>query len=412
MKRLVAYTTVIVATLGGLLLLWELRLVVGIFLLSLLLSAAVRPIIVRLTARGIPKVVAMLLTYFSSLLLLGLGLYFLSGPLVSELDFLADRLTITYDRFYPYWQEGSAFEQALASRLPPPERLYDLLASEEGQLLAQTLFTLTRGLVAALSGTVLVLVLSVYWSADQARFERLWLSFLPPEKRGRGRAIWRAVETGIGSYIRNEGALTLIAFLLLVIVYAALGINYPILLALLGALAWLIPLVGFVFTIVPAFLSGLASSMSVAVAITIYTILVLLVLEFVVQPSLFHRRRVYSPILVILLIIPLVSLYGLLGVLVAPPLAVTIQILLANLFRRRRMEVDAIYPSAQVKKLSTQLAETRLQVKEPPAEIASLAKRLDSLLARAEERLEAIPLSQIESALPEVRPTDAEEEKA
>lgn len=412
MKRFVAYAIVIIATLVGLLLLWESRLVVGIFLLSLLLTAAVRPIIVRLTARGLPKALGTLLTYVSGLLLLGLGLYFLSGPLVAELDLLADRLTATYDRFYPYWQAGNAFEQALASRLPPPARLYDLMAAEEGQLLAQTLFMFTRNLISVLSGAVLIVVLSIYWSADQERFERLWLSLLPPEKRGRGRDIWRAVETGIGSYIRNEGALSFIAFFLLVLVYAAVGINYPILLALLGAVAWLIPIVGFIFMIVPAFLSGLASSLAVAVAVTLYTGLVLLVLEFVIQPSLFRRRRVYSPILVILLIIPLASLYGLLGVLMAPPLAVVIQILLGSLFRRRRMEVEAIYPSAQVERLSERLADTRLQIEEePPPEIASLAERLDSLLARAEERLDALPLSLLETSLPEAPPADAQEEQ-
>lgn len=401
MKRFLAYVAVVLATLAGLFLLWQIRLVVGIFLLSLLVSAAVRPIIVRLTARGVPRTLAMLLTYLSGLSLLGLGGYLLSGPLVGELDLLADRFTVTYDILYPAWEQGNAFEQAVAGRLPPPQRLYDLLASEEGQLLAQAAFSFTRSVISLLSGSLLVLVLSVYWSADRAHFERLWLSLLSPGQRSRGRDIWRALETGIGSYIRNEGALSLIAFLLLWLVYAITGLNYPILLAILGALAWLIPIVGFIFTIIPAFLAGLAINLGIALGVTLYTILALLVLEFVIQPTLFHRRRVYSPILVILLIIPLAGVYGLVGLLVAPPLAVAIQILLASLFRRRRLEVEAVYPSAQIVDLEQKLAELQETTTSPPPELKSLMDRLESLLLKAEDKLDEIPLSLLETPLPE-----------
>jgi len=398
MKRLLAYAIVILATLTGLLLLWQIRLVVGIFLLSLLVSAAVRPVIERITARGLPMVAAMLLTYLSGLLLLALAGYFFSGPLVGEVDMLADRLTVTYDILYPNWEEGSAFEQALAGRLPPPQQLYDLIAAEEGQLLAQTVFAFTQSLISFLSGFALILVLSVYWSTDQAHFERLWLSLLSPEQRGRGRKIWRALEVGVGRYIRNEGALSLIAFFLLLLVYALAGINYPIILATLGAFAWLIPIVGFIFTIIPAFLASLPLGLGVALAVSLYTMLVLLALEFVIQPRLFHRRRAYSPILVILLFIPLASLYGLVGLLVAPPLAVAIQILLSSLFRRRRLEVDAVYPSARVLALEQKLAALRETAGTPQPEIKSMMDRLEELLTKAGDQVDQIPLSPLENA--------------
>ena len=58
------------------------------------------------------------------------------------------------------------------------------------------------------------------------------------------------------------------------------------------------------------------------------TLLVLAVMEFIVQPRLIQGRR-YWGILVILLMLALVDAFGLIGVLLAPPLALIAQMVLS-----------------------------------------------------------------------------------
>jgi hypothetical protein len=51
--------------------------------------------------------------------------------------------------------------------------------------------------------SMLVIFLTLYWSAERPWFEWSWLSLFSPEQRRRTRTIGRALETGVGTYIRS-----------------------------------------------------------------------------------------------------------------------------------------------------------------------------------------------------------------
>ena len=61
-------------------------------------------------------------------------------------------------------------------------------------------------------------------------------------------------------------------------------------------------------------------------AAALYTLLVLMLLEWLVEPRLFRRKR-YNPILLVLVAVGMVDWLGFLGLLIAPPVAATVQIL-------------------------------------------------------------------------------------
>ena len=393
MKRLAGYTAAVIATLSLLIVLWEFRAVVGLFVLSLLAAAAVRPLIERVVKVGLPLPLAMLLIYIALLGVVVLSLYAIRDSLIAEVQVLANYVAITYETRYPLWLEGNAAQQALATRLPPPEQIYEVLAGQEGDAMARALFGITQGVFAALGGLALVLVLSIYWSVDRERFERLWLSVLPAAQRARARDIWRAIETGVGAYIRSEAVQAFMAALLLGIGFHVLGLDYPTILAILGGIAWLIPVAGFVLIAAPVLAVGLAADLGLAVAATLYTLTVLLILERVVEPRLFNRRR-YSSLLIVLTMIPLAEAFGIAGLIVAPPLAAAIQILLGRLLVQRNGQAQ-VQTAEQVTGLEERLAELRSrfdQLDEPPTpEIANMMERLDGLLRKASHAFPSEP---------------------
>jgi predicted PurR-regulated permease PerM len=63
MSRVARYTTVILVTLTVLVLLWQIKLAVVLFLLSLVIAAAFRPAIDYLVDHRIPRNIALVLTY-------------------------------------------------------------------------------------------------------------------------------------------------------------------------------------------------------------------------------------------------------------------------------------------------------------------------------------------------------------
>src|SRR6185295_12129801 len=142
----------------------------------------------------------------------------------------------------------------------------------------------TLGSFDVLSQLLISLVLSIYWSADQEHFKRLWVSLLPVEMRASAREIWQNIEIGLGGYLRSQLIQSVLALFLLGIGYQVLGLKYPAALALIGTIGWLIPWIGVLLVVIPAVLVGLSMSPLLALLGAIFTIAVLYFLEFVVEP--------------------------------------------------------------------------------------------------------------------------------
>jgi predicted PurR-regulated permease PerM len=238
------------------------------------------------------------------------------------------------------------------------------------------------------SGVFVVLFLSLYWSINQIHFERLWLSLLPAEQRKHARDIWRTIEHDLGAYIRSEVVQSLLAALLLGLGYWLLGSPYPTVLALIGALAWLIPIVGAALAVILPLVMGLLTSVQLSLFTAIFTLVVLIALQVWVEPRLFTRKW-DNPILTLVILLAMADAFGLLGILVAPPLSAVCQILWNLLVTNRLASGEA----AQVSDLKERQSHLRAVIKEmdelPPPLVISSMERLTDLLEKAEPILQA-----------------------
>jgi putative permease len=230
--------------------------------------------------------------------------------------------------------QGSPFQQALVERLPPPSKLFEAVTGDQGQLVLPVILGVTQGIGGVVSGGLIILFLSIYWSTNQIHFERLWLSLLPSGQRKQARGIWRTIEPDIGAYIRGELIQSLLAGLVLGLGYWLLGSPYPALLALVGALASLIPMVEIVLAVISVLLVGLLTSLQLSLFTVIFTLVVFTVLGGFVKPRLLNRKW-DNPILTIVLLIALADAFGFVGMIIAPPVSVVCQILWSRLISRR-----------------------------------------------------------------------------
>ena len=215
-------------------------------------------------------------------------------------------------------------ERALANRLPPSSDLAEALSGERGLALSQKAIGITWNLFENVIRVILVLVLSIYWSLDRVHFESLWLSLVPGDMRAETRNMWHDMEHVIGAYLRSEIVQSALAGLLLAGGYHLLGLRYVVLLAIIGSIAWLIPWVGVVVAAIPAALTGWHTGLNSALVAALYTLAVFLVLELLVEPRFFNRRR-YNALLSALVALALAELLGLVGLIIGPPIALAMQ---------------------------------------------------------------------------------------
>jgi len=393
-KQLVVIGTAVLTTLLALVALWQFRIVVVYVLISLALAATVRPMARSESRRSFRTRLLLISLYMVSLGIFGLLIFLVGRLLIGDLQQLAQKISIQSTWILPPWLEGSFFQQALNRWLPTPDKLFEAITSQP-QLMYSAVLGFTQGIGGFVSGFLVILFLSIYWSINQNHFERLWLSLLPSELRTHARDIWRTVEHDLGAYIRSEIIQSLLAVLLLGVGYWMLGSQYPALLAVVGALAWLVPVVGAALAVILPLLLGLLTGAQFSLFTVLYTFLVLIALQVWVEPRLF-RRKWDNPMLTLVILLALADAFGVLGILVAPPLSVVCQILWNLLINDRPAPETAV----QVSDLKERQARLRLAIEEmegPPSPlVVTSMERLAGLLKKAEPILQA--------ALPQEQP--------
>ena len=387
-KQVARFGAAVMTTLLALVVLWQFRIVVVYVLISLTLAAALRPSVNRLVGRGLVVRVARILLYLVALGSFGLLLFLTGETAINEIQQLAHTVSVQDEWRVPIWLEGGSFQQALVAWLPPPSKLFEAVTGDQGQLVLPAMLGFTQGIGAVVTGVFVVLFLSLYWSSNQIHFERLWLSLLPPGQREQVRDIWRTIELDIGAYIRGQVVQSLLAGLLLGLGYWALGSPYSMLLALTGALACLIPLIGAPLALLPPLLVGLLTGVQISLLTTLYTLMVLIALGVWVKPRLFNRRWDNS-ILTVVILIAMADAFGLLGIIIAPPLSAACQILWSSLVSRRAVSGSAAQVSDLKERQALVWATIKVMDEPPPPLVTSSMERLTHLIEKAEPVLQA-----------------------
>jgi predicted PurR-regulated permease PerM len=380
------------------LLIWQLRDIVALILVSLVITAAMRGPIASLVARGIRQSIAIAIAYVVGLAVV-VGLFFILGyPLTGEFTQLGNSLMTTYTRL----ENGTnvfglgRLDAFLSQRLPTVDQLTAFLTGDQMPVVGQAVFDFTQSISTIIGQFLLAMVLSIYWTADEMRFERFWLSLLPSNQRAPAREIWHTLETQVGAYVRSEVMQGIMAGFLLAPGFWLLEVPYPVIWSLLIALGWFVPLVGGIIFLIPLWLiTWSATNAVIASAAVLYTMAVLALMEFFVERRIYTHTR-YTSVLMIVIMLMLVDAYGVVGLLIAPLVSIAIEILFAKLAEANikpalnPTDIPAadLIADQEVAVLQARLEEIRpfLSNSDSPSNLrlANIAERLENLLKEAE----------------------------
>ena len=385
-NKLLVIAIGVMSTLLALAAVWQFRIVMIYVLISLLVAATFQPSRRNRYIRPRQSRTQLILRYLAAVALFVM-LSFLAGQfLANDFQELVENLTEQSTWLLPAWLQGSSIESVISRWLPTPNQLLAAFTSQRDVVL-NAFLGLTQGLGGALSGFLVILFLSVYWSFNQSHFERLWLSLLPAETRKRARYISRAIEFDLGAYTRSEVIQSALAVILLGLGYWLIGSPYPMLLAVTGGLARLIPLIGSTLALILPFLLGSLTSTPVGVFSILYTALVLVFLQVWVEPRLFKPHK-DNPVLTFVILLAMADAFGLMGIVAAPPLSVILQTLW------RYLVAERITPDtgSQVVDLKERHARLQTAVAEmvgtAPPLVTSSMQRLTDLIEKAEPILD------------------------
>ncbi|MFL5800758.1 MAG: AI-2E family transporter [Roseiflexaceae bacterium] len=304
--------------------------VVGLALAYLLLP------LVNMLSRYMPRWGAILLVFVGLILLLGAAWAFIIPPLVSQGAALLGALPSEpqiQEFLISIQQAWSALDAETQKQIgevvgPISTTLRDsFIASLQGVLnfIIGGLFTVFN-LLGFLLGLVIVPFFVYYVLKDHDKIPPAIDHMLPGWMHPDFWAVVRIFDRNFSSYLRGQLVLVLVGAaatflgLLGLSVVGIPGVQYRLLLAVFAGLTVLIPYVGFVIAVLAAFGVGALTSWQTALAMAVVVFVVKQVVDTMIYPVVVGRS-VHLHEAIVLIVLVVLSEFGLIWVILAPPVA-------------------------------------------------------------------------------------------
>ncbi|WP_448003543.1 AI-2E family transporter [Agromyces bauzanensis] len=297
--------------------------------LALFLALGLDPVVSWLQRRDLPRWLAILLVV---VVVIGLfvGLIATLVPIVIEQTkiLIEDWDAIVEgvrDSDFVGWLNslvgGDAIQQAITAGgdwLADP----DNLGSLTGGLLA-----VGAGILGGFTGATIVLILMLYFLASLASMKRYAARFVPASSRPGFRSVSEEITGSVGRYVIGQLSLGGLNGVLSLIYLSIIGAPAPILLAFIAFLGSLVPLIGTLTGAIIITLVCFAASPATALAAAIYYLVYMQVEAYVLSPRIMSRAVAVPGALVVIAAIAGGTLGGVLGALVAIPVAASLIII-------------------------------------------------------------------------------------
>lgn len=337
-KTVVVVLATVLLFVGALYLFWELRQIVRWTLIAVFLAVALNPEVNWLNRR-MPRIVAILLIYLALLLaLVGLSALVLP-PLIAQIRSFVDTV-VRLAR-----QPGGAEQalQQLAGRFGLGGYVDNLRAQAEGlanQLssAAGPLLALASGIIGSITALISILLITFFLLLDGERFVERGLNLVSPAGRPRMSRVLQKSSRAVYGYVSGNLAISLIAGITAFIVMEIVRVPYAVVLALLVALLDLIPLVGATLGAIIVIVVGFFVSPLTGIILLVYFVVYQQIENNVLQPLVYGRSVHLHPLIIFLAVLIGAQLLGILGALLAIPVAEIIRILIVEWLDSRTVE--------------------------------------------------------------------------
>jgi predicted PurR-regulated permease PerM len=297
---------------------------------------------VNLLSRWVPRKLAILLAYLVLVLVpVGIGIVFVP-PVVNSGNQLVDDLP-TYARDVRDFIDERPQLRKLERDYQIGTKLQEQAAKLPDKLggAAGTLRDIGVGVVNSIFAGITILILSVFMVSNGRRWSQRLVEAQPPERAPRLERALDRMATAIGNYVGGALAQAFIAGVTTYIVLSILGVTFAAPLAVLTALFDLIPLVGATIGAVVVGLVTLFTDFPTATIIwTIWAIAYQQIENSVIQPQIQKRAVDVHPFVVLVSVLFGSTLFGVLGALLAIPIAASAQIALREYLAYRREAAD------------------------------------------------------------------------
>jgi predicted PurR-regulated permease PerM len=303
--------------------------------LAITLAETIRPLVARLERLRVPRAVGALLIYLVlALLFVGIG-WLIFAPLVAQINgFIRD-----LPHYLAHAQKWANDAQEALAGNDPLSALIDGLAAQltvslqdATPALLRFPLTLLSGAFGTLLSVVVIITMSIFWLISASKLREFVLGLAPEPRRANGSLVFTELGRTLGGWVRG----TLVAMLLIGTLTGLglwlLGVPHALLLGIVAGLLELIPYLG-------PWISGAIAVLVTLVAVDPFKALQVVILFIIiqevegnlVQPLVMSWAVHIDPLLVLIAIVVGAEALGLVGAVIAVPVAGMAQVITQRL---------------------------------------------------------------------------------
>ena len=309
----------------GLLLVVMLREILIMLLVVFIFVAAVNPAITHLQKR-VSRTWAVSIFYLCMLVVIAVLSYAFVPTLVKQIQELVHNMPAIIAKLKPAFASiqggnGSQLLDQIVSTIT-----YSLNGFSQG--LVDSTLNFVGGLVVAIAG----LVLSFYLLLEEENAKEFFHQFLPPHRFEPVYHTVSKISERMGSWVSGQLSVIVIIGASNFIGYLLIGVHSPLPLAIWSGLCEVIPYVGPTLGLIPALIVAITTgSVLQAVLVLIVNVLIVQQIEaHIVVPKVMGKAVGLSPVLVILALLTGDKLFGLVGAVIAIPIAAIIAVVVGE----------------------------------------------------------------------------------
>jgi len=319
-------TMSIVRALGVVVAFWLIYLVRDVFVILfivLILTSALSPIVSSLNKkRKVPRIVAILIIYLVIIAVLVLIGYLIIPPVVVQLQGLARDLPNYFDKISSLF--GSISRETIKEIIGNFEN-----ASKTMGAFASQLLSVSAGFLGGLATLVTILVLTLFLLLEEDGIKTFLVSLLPVREKDFIIDLAKKVSNKIGAWLTGQLILMAIVGVITAVGLLLLKVPYALTLALLAALLEIVPTIGPILAVIPAaFIALVARSPLIMLLVIVFYVLVQQVENQIFVPKVMQKAVGLSPVVIILAILIGAKLAGVLGIVLAVPVAAGFSVLI------------------------------------------------------------------------------------
>jgi len=314
-----------------------------VLLIAIIIASAIRPAVLFLKNHHVPEGLAILLVYA----LLAFALFLLGAVVlppamtqlvgyVSDNDALATKIIDAQTQIHDAIKDSTGTDLTLLDPALIKSTISNTVDAIKKALPA------IAGEFGGLAGNfVLILVMGVYWLTSRDQAVDFVLHLFPLGRRGDVGTMIHEIESSMGAYVRGIVLISTFVGVANFIILSIFQVPNPVTLGFIVGITTALPIIGgYIGAFTATLLAFLSSPLNALIAFGTFVV-VQQVENHLLTPRVMSRSVNLNPILIIVFLFVGSALGGVIGALIAVPIAGTLNILLRHLIIEPRQVVSA-----------------------------------------------------------------------